>query len=102
MRNSATGFLSSCSDLPRATISQAANAATIVLLAPDIKEELPVLYLRLRDAAEKRRSRIIEFSPAETGLSRYAWKSVRVEAGTTQAISDTLGDDEVRRAARLG
>ena len=87
-------------DLPRATISQAANAATIVLLAPDIKEELPVLYLRLRDAAEKRRSRIIEFSPAETGLSRYAWKSVRVEAGTTQAISDTLGDDEVR--AQLG
>jgi NADH-quinone oxidoreductase subunit G len=82
--------------LPRATIGQAANAATIVLIGPDIKEELPVLYLRLRDAAEKRRSRILEFSPVETGLSEYAWKSVRVEAGTTQAIIDTLGSEEVR------
>ena len=31
-------------------------ATTVVLLGPDLKEELPVLYLRLRDAAEKRRT----------------------------------------------
>ena len=36
--------------LERATIDEAANASTIVLLGPDLKEELPVLYLRLRDA----------------------------------------------------
>ncbi|HRE03076.1 MAG TPA: 2Fe-2S iron-sulfur cluster-binding protein, partial [Ilumatobacteraceae bacterium] len=52
--------------LPRATIAQAANAKTIILLGPDLKEELPVLYLRLRDAAVKKRSRIIEFAPKES------------------------------------
>ena len=39
--------------LPRATVEDAASAATVILLGPDIKEELPVLYLRLRDAAEQ-------------------------------------------------
>src|SRR5262249_31782291 len=34
--------------LPRATIDEATRAATVVLLAPDLKEELPVLHLRLR------------------------------------------------------
>ena len=33
--------------LPRATIDEAVAAPTVVLLAPDLKEELPVLYLRL-------------------------------------------------------
>ena len=42
--------------LPRATIDEACAATTVVLLGPDLKEELPVLYLRVRDAAEKRRS----------------------------------------------
>ena len=35
--------------LDRATIDEAASATTIVLLGPDLKEDLPVLYLRLRD-----------------------------------------------------
>ena len=38
--------------LPPATIDEVGAATTIVLLGPDLKEELPVLYLRLRDAAE--------------------------------------------------
>ncbi|MEM8621504.1 MAG: NADH-quinone oxidoreductase subunit NuoG [Actinomycetota bacterium] len=85
---------------PRATIDDAANAATIVLLGPDLKEELPVLYLRLRDAAEKRRSRILEFAPTETGLTPYAWKSVRHEPGAAAtAVQSALGDDEI--AAQL-
>ncbi len=41
--------------LPRATIDQAAAAPLVITLAPDIKEELPVLYLRLRHAAVERR-----------------------------------------------
>jgi NADH-quinone oxidoreductase subunit G len=59
-------------DLPRATINEAANAATIVVVGPDLKEELPVLYLRLRDAAFRRRSRIIEICQRTTGLTSYA------------------------------
>jgi len=67
--------------LPQATIAEACTSPTVILLAPDLKEEMPVLYLRLRDAAEKRRTRIVEFSPRATGLSDYAWKSVRHDPG---------------------
>jgi len=83
-----------------ATIDEAANAATIVLLGPDLKEELPVLYLRLRDAAAKRRSRIIEFAPKQTGLTSYAWRHVAYEPGTqAAAVAATLSDADV--AAQL-
>ncbi|MGB0112754.1 MAG: molybdopterin-dependent oxidoreductase, partial [Ilumatobacteraceae bacterium] len=87
--------------LDRATIDDAANASTIVLLGPDLKEELPVLYLRLRDAAEKKRSRIIEFSSIESGMTPYAWKSVRHEPGAQPtAIAKTLADADV--TAQIG
>ncbi|MDG2234186.1 MAG: 2Fe-2S iron-sulfur cluster-binding protein, partial [Ilumatobacter sp.] len=77
----------------RATIDEAANAATIVLIGPDLKEELPVLYLRLRDAAEKGRSKIVEFSAVDTGMSRYAWKSIRHEPGTQHdAVRTAIAD----------
>ena len=37
--------------LPRATIDQVCDASVILTMAPDIKEELPVLYLRLLQPA---------------------------------------------------
>ncbi|MFZ9923748.1 MAG: 2Fe-2S iron-sulfur cluster-binding protein, partial [Ilumatobacteraceae bacterium] len=82
--------------LPQATIAEACASATVILLAPDLKEELPVLYLRLRDAAEKRTTRIIEVSPRATGLSRYAWKSVRHDPGDQpRVVSELLSDRDV-------
>ena len=48
--------------LPRATIDEACSAAWSVLLGPDLKEELPVLYLRLRDAVKRRRP-VVELAP---------------------------------------
>ena len=59
------GLPSSVFGYPQATIDEAAGAATVVLLGPDLKEELPVLHLRLRDSAVKKRGRIIEFAPRE-------------------------------------
>ncbi|MEO6654317.1 MAG: NADH-quinone oxidoreductase subunit NuoG [Ilumatobacteraceae bacterium] len=84
--------------LPRATITEAANAPTVFLVGPDLKEELPILYLRLRDAAEQGRTKIIEFSTQTTGMSRYAWRSVRHAPGAAPAeIAKFLNgaDDEV-------
>ena len=82
--------------LPRATIDQAANAETVILLGPDIKEELPVLYLRLRDAAEQGRTKIVEIAANDTGLTRYAWKSVRHQPGLqVDTVSDLLADSDV-------
>ena len=54
--------------VPRATIDEACAAGQVVLLGADLKEELPVLYLRLRHAAAQRRcTRIVELSPGDTG-----------------------------------
>ena len=90
-------------DLPRATIAATANAPTVILLGPDLKEELPVLYLRLRDAAQKRRSRLIEFAPMASGLSAYCWKSIRYEPGTAAAaVAETLADPEIAAQLRTG
>jgi NADH-quinone oxidoreductase subunit G len=52
------------------------------LLGPDLKEELPVLYLRVRDSATKRKSRILEFTPKQVGAHE-----VRMEgaSGTNRA-----------------
>lgn len=76
------GLPPSVFDFPQATIDQAAASSTIVLLGPDLKEELPVLYLRIRDAAEKRRSRVIEFAPRATGLTPLTWQSHMALPGT--------------------
>lgn len=85
---------------PQATIDEACAAPTVVLLAPDLKEELPVLHIRLRDAAMKKRIRIIEVSATESGLTSLAWRSVRAESGTTvAAVQSLLADAEV--AAQL-
>ncbi|MFM7898246.1 MAG: 2Fe-2S iron-sulfur cluster-binding protein, partial [Actinomycetota bacterium] len=82
--------------LPQATIAETCASSTIILLAPDLKEELPVLYLRLRDAAEKRKTRIIEFSSRASGLSDYAWKSIRHEPGDQpRVVSEALATAEI-------
>ena len=76
--------------LPQATIDEVGSAKTIVLLAPDLKEELPVLFLRVRDAAQKRTSRVLEFTSRPTGLTQNAWKSIQVEPGKTALAASTL------------
>ena len=87
-------------DLPRATIADLASASTVVLMAPDLKEELPVLHLRLRDAALRSGTRIIEFTQSGSGLTRHAWRSIRHLPGTgASAVAEALADAEV--AAQL-
>ncbi len=86
--------------LPRATIADAAAASTVILLGPDLKEELPVLYLRLRDAATSGSTKLVEITPRETGLTRYAWKSVVHAPGmgaseVTKALADPAIADQI-------
>ncbi|MGE0877047.1 MAG: NADH-quinone oxidoreductase subunit NuoG [Acidimicrobiia bacterium] len=82
--------------LPRATINSAVSAKTLIVLAPDLKEELPVLYLRVRDAVAKQRTRVIEVAAAETGLTREAWRSVRYRPGEqAKAVRDLLAEPEL-------
>ena len=66
---------------PRATIDDLGAAGAIVLLGPDLKEELPVLFLRLRDAATTKRVPVVEFATGRTGSTPYAAASVRYRPG---------------------
>jgi NADH-quinone oxidoreductase subunit G len=62
--------------LPGATIPDLDRAAAIVLLAPDLKEELPVLYLRVRRAAVDLGVPLVDVSALDHGLSKYAAATV--------------------------
>jgi NADH-quinone oxidoreductase subunit G len=84
---------------PRATINDACSATTVILLGPDLKEELPVLYLRLKGAAEKKKIRIIEISATDTGMTRYCAKSVRFAPGEqAAAVRQALADEAAQIA----
>ncbi len=72
--------------LARATIDEACAGETVVLLCPDIKEELPVLYLRLRDAVVNKGLKIIEISASETSMTRYAAVSLRYRPGEADVL----------------
>jgi len=89
--------------LPRATIDETcAKGATILYLGPDPKEELPVLFLRLRHAVVEDGARLIEVAPVVTGLTPYATTSVCSLPGdpaaaiATLLADGTLGDGPVR------
>jgi len=77
----ADGLPAEIFSLPQASIDEAVAANTIILLSPDLKEELPVLFLRVRDVAQKRKSKVVEITSRPTGITPSAWKSVLVEPG---------------------
>ena len=80
-RSSATALpRSSCSASPRRRSTRRAGPARVLVLGPDLKEELPVLYLRLRDAVEKRGLRVVELSPTATSTTPLAAASPPVPA----------------------
>ena len=90
-------------NLAQATIDETCAASTIILLAPDLKEELPVLYLRLRDTAQKRKSRIIEFSSRNSGLTPYAWRTLGFEPGNqAQIVREALATPEMKEQIARG
>ncbi len=85
--------------LPRATIDQAASASTVVLLTGDVREELPILFLRLRSAAVDGRTSLVELSPQATSLTQYAAVSLRYGPGDARALVDALVADGTPPAA---
>jgi NADH-quinone oxidoreductase subunit G len=73
--------------LPRATIDQAASADTVVLLAGDLREEVPILFLRLRSAVVDGHLDVVELAPMATAMTEYAAASLRYSpAGATGLV----------------
>ena len=67
---------------PRATIADLDRAGTILLWGPDLKESLPVLYLRVRRAVREHGARLVVVHPRRTGLDDVATHAVRYRPGT--------------------
>ena len=102
--------------LPRATIDQAAAADTVILLSGDLREEVPVLFLRLRSAVTAGDLSLVELSPQATSLTPYAAASLRYSPGDAGDLVRALVDagnsdpganpsdalDEARRAVGSG
>ncbi|MGA3146749.1 MAG: NADH-quinone oxidoreductase subunit NuoG [Acidimicrobiales bacterium] len=78
--------------LPRATIDQAAAADTVVVLSGDLREELPILFLRLRAAIVDGGPSVVELSPEATSLTPLAKVSLRYAPGEATAMARALVD----------
>jgi NADH-quinone oxidoreductase subunit G len=81
---------------PRAKINDLETAKTILLWGPDLKEELPVLYLRVRRAATKLGAKLVVVHPRRTGLDGVATHSITYKPGTGPDVLRKLaaGDGE--------
>jgi NADH-quinone oxidoreductase subunit G len=89
--------------LPAATIDEVcAPGGTVLLLAPDLKDELPVLHLRLRHAVVEDGVRIVELSSQGSGLTRHAAASLRYRPGDAAAAARAVLAGDRPAAAELG
>ncbi|MDX2343906.1 MAG: NADH-quinone oxidoreductase subunit NuoG [Acidimicrobiia bacterium] len=86
---------------PRASIPDLETAKTILLWAGDLKEELPVLYLRVRRAAAELGANLIVVHPRRTGLDDVASHKIRYRPGTgPDVLRDLMAGDGEYAAAR--
>jgi NADH-quinone oxidoreductase subunit G len=76
--------------LSSATINDACSASAVLLLGPDIKEEQPVLFIRLRDAAVNRKVPLFEIGATGTGLSYLTRASLRPRPAEVAALVAAL------------
>ncbi len=81
---------------PRAEINDLETAKTILLWGPDLKEELPVLYLRVRRAVTELGANLVIVHPRRTGLDDVATHTIRYKPGTGPDLLRklTAGDGE--------
>jgi NADH-quinone oxidoreductase subunit G len=99
--------------LPRATIDEAATAPVVVTLTGDLREELPILFLRLRESAVRYRRTIVELAFGSSSLRSVASISLPVRPGEAHLVARALthdgpmplglafGEGEIREARRL-
>jgi len=81
--------------LPRATIDQAcATGGTVLVLGVDVKEELPVLYLRLRHAVLQDGVTLVELVPHGTGQGGLAAHSLVHGPGAVADVAAQLVADQ--------
>jgi NADH-quinone oxidoreductase subunit G len=76
--------------LPLATIDEAANAPTVITLTGDLREELPVLFLRLRESAVRYHRSIVQLAFGTNSLTSVARVSLPVRPGEAHLVAHAL------------
>jgi len=76
--------------LPRATIDEAANARCVVTLSGDLREELPILFLRLRESAVHKGHDLVELRTGASALRAVARLSLGVRPGEAHLVAQSL------------
>ena len=71
----------------------------LLTLAGDLREELPVLFLRLRGALTDRSTTLVEVAPTPTALSPLAAASLRIRPGDAPVMARALTGDEAAAKA---
>ena len=84
--------------LPRATIDETCGAKTVLLLSGDVREELPVLFLRLRHAVRELGTTLVELTTLPTSLTGHAAVSLTVRPGEAPALARALAGDAAAAA----
>jgi NADH-quinone oxidoreductase subunit G len=85
--------------LPRATIDEACAAPLLITLAGDLREELPVLFLRLREAVVGGGTKLVEIAPTRGALSTLASAVLATRPGDAPLTARALTGDESAVAA---
>jgi NADH-quinone oxidoreductase subunit G len=81
--------------LPAATIADAATARVVVTLTGDLREELPVLFLRLRENIVRRKNTLIEFSTVPSALHALARYAFPTRPGEAPVVAKALVEGSV-------
>ncbi len=84
--------------LPRATIDEACTARCLVVLAGDLREDLPVLFLRVRGAAVDGGVPLVEVVPRAGSVTGFATASLPYRPGEAAAVVRALAGDGARPA----
>jgi NADH-quinone oxidoreductase subunit G len=83
----------------RGAIDDLEEAGAVLVWGPDLKEELPVLYLRVRRAATRRGARLVVVHPRATGLDPVADHVLRYRPGEGAEMLRRLSEGEGEAAA---
>jgi len=80
--------------LPKATIDEAAAACTVVVLSGDLREELPILFLRLRKGAVKGSTSIVEFATGTSAIRGLSKVALATRPGEAHLVARVLAGDD--------
>ncbi len=79
--------------LPKATIDEVCSAPLVLVMTPDLRELAPILFLRLKAAAQSGRTKVIELTSVGTALGRYATETLVYRPGEAASLVAALFAD---------